>query len=394
MRTQVVAFFLSLGVSALMTPIVLRLSRRFNLFDEPDGDRKIHTGKIPRLGGIGIALGLLAPLLGLLFHTNDYAIVLRGDELRLSAFFVGLFAIVGLGLYDDLHGAGAILKLTVQCMVGALLWYAGVTIKRMVLFDQVIEFGIWSLPLTMLWVAGLINAMNLIDGLDGLAGGVAFFAAISLFVIAWFDGNIILGLFGAAIAGSVMGFLLYNFAPAMIFMGDAGSMTIGYVFAVAALWSAAKRSTVMALMLPVIALGVPILDTLFAFTRRAATGRSPFRSDRGHIHHRLLDAGLSHRQAVLAIYAVCCVLTGAAVVMRATEDPVSGLMLLGLAVALAVTARAMFRLARAVRSREQAPAAEPESAAESAEAEPAAVESAPEPQSTSEEEKAATLRVG
>jgi UDP-GlcNAc:undecaprenyl-phosphate GlcNAc-1-phosphate transferase len=146
-----------------------------------------------------------------------------------------------------------------------------------------------------------------------------------------------------------MGFLLYNFAPAMIFMGDAGSMTIGYVFAVAALWSAGKRSTVMAVMLPLIALGVPILDTLFAFMRRAVTGRSPFRSDRGHIHHRLLDAGLSHRQAVLLLYGVCCVLTGAAVLVRATEDPVNGLMLIGLMVGLAVTARAMLRLSRAVR---------------------------------------------
>jgi len=355
-RTQVVAFFLALGVSALLTPLVLRLARHFGLYDEPDGERKIHTGQIPRLGGIAIAAGFLAPLLGLLFHTNAYAIVLRGDELRLSAFFVGLFAIVALGLYDDLRGCGAVPKLVVQCLVGALLWYGGVSFQRVVIFEQVIDFGVWSLPLTMLWVAGLINAMNLIDGLDGLAGGVAFFAAISLFVIAWFDGNLILGLFGAALAGSVMGFLMYNFAPAMIFMGDAGSMTIGYVFAVAALWSAAKRSTVMAVMLPLIALGVPILDTLFAFLRRAVTGRSPFRSDRGHIHHRLLDAGLSHRQAVLLLYGVCCVLTGAAVVVRATEDPVYGVMLVGLVVALAITARAMRRLSRAVRGANQNPA--------------------------------------
>ncbi len=358
MRTQVVAFFLALGVSALLTPMVLRLARRFGLFDVPDGERKIHTGEIPRLGGIAIAAGFLAPLLGLLFHTNAYADVLRGDELRLSAFFVGLFAIVGLGLYDDLRGCGALPKLIVQCLVGALLWYGGVSFERMVVLDMEIIFGIWSLPLTMLWVAGLINAMNLIDGLDGLAGGVAFFASISLFVIAWFDGNIILGLFGAALAGSVMGFLFYNFAPAMIFMGDAGSMTIGYVFAVAALWSAGKRSTVMALMLPLIALGVPILDTLFAFMRRALTGRSPFKSDRGHIHHRLLDAGMSHRKAVLLLYAVCCVLTGVAVIVRVTEDPVNGLMLIGLATALAVTARGMFRLSRAGRRNAQSASVE------------------------------------
>ena len=148
------------------------------------------------------------------------------------------------------------------------------------------------------------------------AAGVGFFAAVSLFTNAWLDGNPLLVLFASAIAGSLLGFLFYNFSPALIFMGDSGSMIIGYVFATAALWSASKRSTALALFLPALALGLPLADTILAFVRRAIVGKSPFQSDRMHIHHRLIDAGLSHRQAVLVLYLVCSLLTGAVLMLR------------------------------------------------------------------------------
>ena len=354
MRTQIVAFLLSLGVSAVLTPFVLRFARRFKLYDDPDGVRKIHTGEIPRLGGIAIAAGFLTPLIGLLFYSNVYTVELKEDELRLTVFLIGIAAIIALGIYDDLKGCGAGLKLVVQGLIGVLLWYGGISFKTIYIFDQTISFGWLSLPLTMLWVAGVINAMNLIDGLDGLAGGVAFFAAISLFSIAWLDGDPILALFGAALAGSALGFLLYNFAPAMIFMGDTGSMMIGYAFAAAALWSAEKRTTAMAMMLPALALGLPLFDTLYAFVRRIIQRKSPFESDREHIHHRLLDAGLSHRNAVLVLYGVCVVLTVAAVVMRSTDDPTYGMVVLTLATSIFIATRWMFRRSRRIRKESDA----------------------------------------
>jgi UDP-GlcNAc:undecaprenyl-phosphate GlcNAc-1-phosphate transferase len=307
---------MALGIAALATPIALQIGRRLHLYDAPDGRRKIHTGLIARTGGLAIAAGFLAPLLGLLFVGNAFAADLKANEARMTAFLAGAVAILLLGVYDDVRGVGAGGKLVVQTAVGGLLWWAGLRFETVTLGGDVIAFGMWSLPLTMLWVAGIINAMNLIDGLDGLAAGVAFFAALSLFIISLLDGNMMLGLFAAALAGSVLGFLFYNFAPALIFMGDSGSMTIGYVFAAAALWSAGKRSTALALALPVLALGLPIADTVLAFTRRTLSGQSPFHSDRKHIHHRLLDAGMSQRKAVLVLYGLCLTLTLVVVVIR------------------------------------------------------------------------------
>lgn len=316
MRSYLVAFLLSLGIAAMTTPPVLHLSRRFRLMDAPDGERKVHTEPTPRTGGIAIALGFLAPIFGLLFFRNTFALELKENLPRITAFFGGAVAILVLGVVDDLRGCGAWSKLLVQTIVAAVLWQAGLRFESVTIFGTAYTFGLVSLPLTVLWVTAVINAMNLIDGLDGLAAGVGFFAAVSLFTNAWLDGNPILLLFASAIAGSLLGFLFYNFSPALIFMGDSGSMSIGYVFATAALWSASKRSTALALSLPALALGLPLADTALAFVRRALSGKSPFQSDRQHIHHRLVDAGMSQRQAVLVLYLVCSLLTGAVLVLR------------------------------------------------------------------------------
>ena len=341
MRSYLVAFLLALGVSALLTPMVLGAARRLRLFDAPDGVRKIHTTATPRLGGIAIAAGFFAPIIGLVFYTNKFAVNLQSDIVRLTLFIAGGVAILLLGLVDDIKGVGAWGKLTVQTGVGVALWYGGLSFDHIFIFGHDLTFGVLSLPLTVVWVAGIINAMNLIDGLDGLAAGVAFFAAFSLFLISLIDGNTMLALFAVALAGSVLGFLLYNFNPALIFMGDSGSMTIGYVFAACALWSAGKRSTAVSLALPILALGLPIFDTLFAFGRRAIRGQSPFESDRGHIHHRLVDSGFSHRQSVLLLYLLCCIFTGAAVVTRATDDPLYSIVLVSLTVVIIVAVRAV-----------------------------------------------------
>jgi UDP-GlcNAc:undecaprenyl-phosphate GlcNAc-1-phosphate transferase len=307
---------MALGIAAMSTPAVLHLSRWLRLLDAPDGVRKIHKDPIPRTGGIAIAAGFMAPLVGLLFFQNLFAEELKANIGRVVAFFGGALAILALGVVDDIRGCGAWSKLAVQTAVAVVLWQAGLRFESVSMFGTTYSLGIISLPVTILWVAGVVNALNLIDGLDGLAAGVGFFAAVSLFTNAWWDGNPILVLFACSIAGSLLGFLFYNFSPALIFMGDSGSMTIGYVFATAALWSAGKRSTVLALALPILALGLPLADTALAFFRRLRNGTSPFMSDRKHIHHRLIDAGMSHRKAVLVLYLVCSLLTGVVLMLR------------------------------------------------------------------------------
>ncbi len=328
---------------ALATPIVLDWSRRLGLYDQPDADRKVHDRPIPRTGGLAIAAGLLVPFIGLAFWGNDFSAELRQDEERLVAFIGGFAAILGLGVYDDIKGVGAWGKLSVQMLVGMLLWTSELRVSTLTVFDHYIDLGLWSLPLTMLWVAGFVNAMNLIDGLDGLAAGVAFFASASLFGVALIDNSPFLALMGAVTAGAALGFLLFNFSPAMIFMGDSGSMILGYVFAVAGLWSASKRASAFALGLPLVAMGLPLADTAVAFVRRALSGRSPFQADRGHIHHRLLDLGLSHRQAVLIIYGVCVALTATAILLRITEDLAVGGSILALALTVTVSTRIWMR---------------------------------------------------
>ena len=342
-KSFIAAFLISAGVVALTTPLVLAFARRFQLFDAPDGERKVHIAPTPRLGGLAIAAGIMAPIIGLAFLSNDFSEELRNDSGRLVAFLGGACAILTLGIYDDIKGVGAWGKLGVQSLVGLVLWESDLRVTTVTIFDQVVQLGLWSLPLTVLWVAGFINAMNLIDGLDGLAAGVAFFASLSLFAIAQLDGNGFLALMAATTAGAALGFLVFNYSPALIFMGDAGSMTFGYIFAVAGLWSASKRASMMGLALPLVALGVPMFDTGLAFFRRAAAGSSPFRSDRKHIHHQLLAGGLSQRQAVGVIYVVCCVLTAAAITIRATDDMRVGVLFGGLTIVTVVIVRNWMR---------------------------------------------------
>ncbi|MBM4346271.1 MAG: undecaprenyl/decaprenyl-phosphate alpha-N-acetylglucosaminyl 1-phosphate transferase [Deltaproteobacteria bacterium] len=342
-KSFIAAFLVSTGVVALMTPIVLGLARKYRLFDAPDAERKVHLQPTPRLGGLAIGLGILLPIGALGFYGNDFSSELHGDAGRLVAFFGGALAILALGVFDDLHGVGAWGKLGVQSLVALLLWESDLRVHSVSLFDTPVELGLWSLPLTWLWVCGFINAMNLIDGLDGLAAGVAFFASVSLFAIAQFDGIGFLALMAATTAGAALGFLIFNFSPALIFMGDSGSMLFGYVFAVSGLWTASKRASLMALALPMMALGVPLFDTTFAFLRRALAGNSPFHSDRRHIHHQLVDFGLSHRQAVLLLYLLCSMLTVGAVAMRAMDDYRIALWLGLLAVVTAVSLRRILR---------------------------------------------------
>lgn len=300
-----VAFILSLVTALAATPLVRGIARRVGAMDLPERSfRKIHRTSVPRLGGLAIFVAFYAPLIGLLVVDSGMGYLFTRDISKALGLLLGGLPIVVLGAYDDVVGARATQKFIVQFGVAFALYALGFRISAVSTpFGFTVHLGWMGFPLTCIWIVGLINAMNLIDGLDGLASGVAFFAAATTLAVAWVRGDALMMLFMASLTGSVLGFLVFNFNPATIFMGDTGSMFLGYVVGVTALQTNTKGEATVALLTPVLALGIPIMDTLLAMLRRALRAQPMFVGDREHIHHRLLARGLSHRGAVLVIYA-------------------------------------------------------------------------------------------
>ncbi|MEM1024828.1 MAG: MraY family glycosyltransferase [Myxococcota bacterium] len=321
MITFITAFVSACLVSALLTPVITALAHRQGWLDVPTESRKVHRRPVPRLGGVAVVVAFMTPLLGLLLVGNHASQLLYQDERLTLGLLLGGIAIVALGVYDDLKGADARLKLGVQSSVAILVWALGFRIELLgnPLGDP-FATGILSLPITWLWVVGVINAMNLIDGLDGLASGIALFASGVLFCVALTDNAIVLCLLTASLGGAILGFLFFNFNPARIFLGDSGSMFLGFLLASISIWAQRKGTTAAALLVPVLALGLPILDTSLSFIRRLARGTSPFKADRDHVHHRLMDLGLTHRGTVLTLYATSAVFSMGALALL-NDDP-------------------------------------------------------------------------
>lgn len=314
MRSYVAAFVVAMIVAALLTPAVRRIGLRLGAVSEPGG-RHVHRASIPRLGGIAIALALYAPLIALFVVDSVVAEGFRSASRLVLGLLIGATALCAVGVVDDTRGLRALHKLAAQVAAAVVAFAFGFRIDAIQLpVAGELSMGIFALPVTVIWIVGITNAVNLIDGLDGLAAGVVFFAAVTNFVVAYLSGSIFVAVLMAAMMGSLVGFLFYNFNPARIFMGDSGSYLLGFVLASASLaGSMQKTSTAVSLLVPVIALGVPIFDTLFSMVRRILERRPVFSPDRGHIHHRLLDLGVTHRRAVMLLYGVSVVLTVAAI---------------------------------------------------------------------------------
>ncbi len=329
MRTAAVAFILSVLCAALLTPLVRRLAHRFGALDHALSARKIHGEAVPRLGGIAIVIAFYAPLLGLTFAQSAVGDFLAHEQHFVLGLFVGGLIIAGLGVYDDLRGAGAGKKFAVQFLVAGIVYFLGFRVDAIANpFGDPIALGWAALPFTLVWVVGVINAMNLIDGLDGLAGGVALVAVSTTFLVSMQRGQPLMILFSASLGGAIVGFLFYNFNPASIFMGDTGSMFLGFILATSSIRTNQKASTTVAVLIPIITLGLPILDTLLALSRRAVRGRPLFRADKEHIHHRLLGLGLTHKQAVLVLYALCVILGATGLILTYVNSAAITVMLL------------------------------------------------------------------
>jgi UDP-GlcNAc:undecaprenyl-phosphate GlcNAc-1-phosphate transferase len=299
-------FLLGALITLVVTPLVIRLSVWLKAIDKP-AHRKIHTHPVPLLGGLAVFVGVWTPLLLLCFYDNDVTRRLRQEWFNLALVFSGGFLMMLVGIFDDIRGLNAKRKFLAQLPVAMLLFWLGTRFTNITIpFMGTVSLGYLSPLLTILWIIGVTNALNLIDGIDGLATGVAFFVAATNAVIAVEYGNDLLAVVMGSMAGACLGFLRYNFSPAKIFLGDTGSLFLGMTLAVSSISANAKGTVASSLLIPLLVMGYPVLDTLLSMMRRLARGKSMFSGDAGHIHHRLLQKGLGHRWASGIIYAVCC----------------------------------------------------------------------------------------
>ncbi|MGC1306125.1 MAG: MraY family glycosyltransferase [Phormidesmis sp.] len=292
-----------------LTPHVRKAGLASGRVDLP-GDRKVHSQPMVRLGGVSIFLGVLLALL-IVWGTGGF-IGADGEYLKpvsensVWGVTIGGLAFFAIGLVDDLFGLSAMSRLIMQAAVASLAWYVGVDIA----FLSIPGFGITQLPdpislvVTIFWLVGMANAINWIDGLDGLAAGVSGIAAVVMMAVSLFMGQPAAALIAAALAGGSLAFLRYNFNPAQIFMGDGGAYFIGFTLAGVGVIGLVKEVTAVAVLLPSLTLAVPILDMSTVILLRLRRGLSPFVADKRHLHHRLLNAGFSHRFTVLFIYAL------------------------------------------------------------------------------------------
>lgn len=308
------SFATALVVGLLVTPVIRHVATVRGLLDMP-GPRKVHEVPVPRLGGVAMAVAFAVGVSITLLAPDELNIVggLRPNRAPDILICVALLLLVG--IWDDVRGMRPLVKLSFQGAVAVLAWWMGLSIERLFLPWGMVELGPLSLPLTMAWIVGVINAINLLDGLDGLASGVVLTALGAFALLAAVDGVDPTLPIIAATAGAAVGFVAYNLYPASIIMGDTGSMFLGFVVAAIGISLTQDGVSPVTPWVPIIALGVPIADTIWAVIRRTARGEPFFVADRGHIHHQLLRIGLSHRDAMLALTAISAALAITAVAL-------------------------------------------------------------------------------
>ena len=328
----VVAFL----VAVITTPVVKNLAFKMGAVDVPKDNRRMHDHPIPRMGGLAIFLGFLLSVLVFLDLNNQ----LRG-------MLLGSVIIVVLGIFDDIYSLKAMFKFCVQiaaALVAALSGNVIDTLSNPNVFSRNLywDLGWLSIPVTVLWIVAITNAVNLIDGLDGLACGVSAIGSMTLLVISLAISDGPVAILMAALTGGCLGFLPYNMNPAKIFMGDTGSTFLGFILAVVSIQGLFKLYTIISFAVPFLILGLPIFDTAFAFIRRIAHGQSPMHADRSHIHHRLIDMGLNQKQAVATLYVISAILGLSAVVLTTSGEGRAMLLFLVLCIVAVVAARVVF----------------------------------------------------
>lgn len=346
MGVYVLTFAAALALAVAATPLVRRLARAAGAVAEPGG-RHLHQGRIPRLGGLAVLAGALGGLAAAALAGVDLAALLRAHGWHQGWLLAGVLTVTAVGAADDLLGLGPLAKLAGQVLAAAMALAGGYGFAAVTnpLTGGVLEFGVLGPAVTMLWVVGVTNAFNLIDGLDGLAAGVGLIACLTLILVSLLEQRPDAALLACALGGALAGFLFFNFNPATIFLGDAGSQMLGYALAVLSIQSLQKGTTAVLISVPLLALGLPLMDAALAMLRRlfAAGAGAVLRADAAHVHHRLLSRGLSQRRAVLVLYGVCLALSGLAFLAVAARGSVDALILALVAVASAVATRLLWR---------------------------------------------------
>jgi UDP-GlcNAc:undecaprenyl-phosphate GlcNAc-1-phosphate transferase len=324
------ALLAAVVISFAATPIVKSFAQRVGAIDVPKDERRVHDHPIPRLGGLAIFLGFLL------------SVVLFADISRqVQGILLGSVVIVIVGVIDDIVPLPALLKFFVQIGAALIAVYHGVVINiisnpNIFSSSDFLNFGMLSIPITVLWIVAITNSVNLIDGLDGLAVGVSTISSVTMLIIAVVVADANVAIIMAALAGACVGFMPYNLNPAKIFMGDTGALLLGYVLATVSIMGLFKFYAIISFAVPFLVIGLPLFDTVFAVFRRVLSGRSPMSPDRGHFHHRLIDMGLSQKQAVAILYSVSAILGLAAVVITTSGEIRAIIIIIAFVVAAAI----------------------------------------------------------
>ena len=338
-RHEIIPVILALGTamlfSFLLTPPVKRLAHKIGAVDVPKDNRRMHKKPIPRLGGLAIFAGCIIAIL-------TFAEI----STQLIGILIGATIIVAVGIVDDVRPLGAGVKLILQIISALVAVGHGVLIPMIAnpfpFGGEYWDFGIWAIPITVIWIVAVTNSVNLIDGLDGLADGVSSIGALTMLIISLLMGDIPMAIICAALVGACVGFIPYNMNPAKIFMGDTGSTFLGYMLATISVLGLFKFYAVISFIVPFIILGFPIFDTTSAFTRRILKGQNPMTADRSHTHHKLIDMGMNQKQAVATLYLISGVL-GLCAVMIVSSGYIKMILF---AVARLVTAYTVARIIR------------------------------------------------
>lgn len=309
------AFFVTGILSFLLTPPVKRLAHRIGAIDVPKDARRMHKKPIPRLGGLAIYISFVI-----------VSLVLGQWNMQNFTILIGSAIIVVLGIFDDRNALSAKFKFGIQLIAAAIPVVFGnlrielITNPNLFSGELYVKFGALAIPITIIWIVAITNAVNLIDGLDGLAVGVSAIACMTMLAVSLLIGEVPIAILLAVLAGACVGFMPFNLNPASIFMGDTGSTFLGFMLATLSIQGMFKVYAIISFAVPFLILGLPIFDTAFAFTRRILSGRSPFSPDRGHVHHRLIDMGFNQKQTVAILYIISTVLGLLAVVLTTSGE--------------------------------------------------------------------------
>lgn len=312
----------SIIFSVILTPLIKKLAIKLDIMDVPKDNRRIHNKPIPLIGGLAIYFSFVITLFLKMGK-------LTGSE---TGLILGATIIVIGGLLDDKFDIKPWCKLLFQLGAAGVLIIYGIKIEIITNpfngIHQFINIGVLSIPLTIIWVIGITNALNLIDGLDGLAAGIAFISCITIFIIALLNNRYEAAVLTSILSGAILGFLPYNFNPASIFMGDTGAQLLGFLLAAISMEGAIKSAAAFSVAVPILALGIPIYDTLFAVIRRKINGKPIMEADRGHLHHRLLDMGLTQKQVVMIMYSISAVLGSISIIAMEINEQKSYFLLM------------------------------------------------------------------